>query len=172
MTTPHRPGWHVADRIGATASLLCAVHCAALPFVLALLPLVGLGFLAGHVFERVFVLCAATLAAIVLVRGYRHHRTRWPLALALPGIALLVAGVCVDIDVALVLHTVMVVAGGTLVATGHLLNLRLSRARRGARCTHFGRSARPLLPCTSRARLVLPPERPAFILTGGNDGQR
>jgi hypothetical protein len=29
----------VVDRAGATASLLCAVHCALLPFVLALLPL-------------------------------------------------------------------------------------------------------------------------------------
>ena len=29
--------WHVADRIGAGASFLCAIHCALLPFVLALL---------------------------------------------------------------------------------------------------------------------------------------
>src|SRR5690348_9850344 len=31
----------LVDRVGATASLLCAVHCALLPFVLALLPLIG-----------------------------------------------------------------------------------------------------------------------------------
>ena len=35
--------WHVADRVGATASFLCAIHCALLPFVLTLLPLLGLG---------------------------------------------------------------------------------------------------------------------------------
>ena len=64
-----------ADRFGMAASFLCAVHCALLPFVLALLPVIGLGFLADHRFERGFVLFAASLAAIVLVTGFRrHHR--------------------------------------------------------------------------------------------------
>ncbi len=120
-------GWHVADRVGATASLLCAVHCAALPFVLAALPLLGLSFLAGHTFERVFVLCAASLAAVALVAGYRRHRRRAALALAIPGLALLVIGVCIDLDKALTAHAIMVTIGGTLLACAHLVNLRCSR---------------------------------------------
>ena len=36
----------LADRFGATASFLCAVHCALLPLVIAALPAIGLGFLA------------------------------------------------------------------------------------------------------------------------------
>ncbi|HXD83673.1 MAG TPA: MerC domain-containing protein, partial [Rudaea sp.] len=52
---PDRALAHAADRLGAAASLLCAVHCAALPFVLALLPALGLGFLANHGFERAFI---------------------------------------------------------------------------------------------------------------------
>ncbi|HET6587409.1 MAG TPA: MerC domain-containing protein [Oleiagrimonas sp.] len=128
-TTPHR-WWHLADRVGATASFLCAVHCAVLPFVLALLPLLGLGFLAGHVFERVFVLCAATLAGVVLMAGYRRHLRRAPLMLAVPGLVLLVAGVCVDLDKDLLAHAVMVTTGGTLLACAHLVNLRFSRTRR------------------------------------------
>lgn len=127
--TRSRHWWNIADRIGATASFLCAVHCALLPFVLALLPLLGLGFLAGHTFERVFVLCAATLASLALVSGYRRHHRRTPLLLALPGVLLLVAGVCVDLDRALMVHTIMVTTGGTLVACAHLFNLRLSRGR-------------------------------------------
>lgn len=127
-TIPHR-WWHIADRVGAAASLLCAVHCAVLPFVLALLPLLGLGFLEGHTFERVFVLCAATLASVALVVGYRRHHRRGPLLLALPGLCLLVAGVCVDLDTALVAHAVMVTIGGTLLACAHLVNLRFSRVR-------------------------------------------
>ncbi|HET7267522.1 MAG TPA: MerC domain-containing protein [Oleiagrimonas sp.] len=139
-TAHSHKAWHAADRAGATASLLCAVHCAALPFVLALLPLLGLGFLAGHAFERGFVLFAATLAGVVLVRGYRTHRRRAPLLAAIPGLALLVAGVCVDLDAAVVAHTLMVTAGGTLVACAHLVNLRCSRAGQGvpavAPCLH------------------------------------
>lgn len=121
-----RRWWHVADRVGATASMLCALHCAALPFVLALLPLLGLSFLAGHAFERGFVLGAAALAGIVLVRGWRRHRRNMPLALAVPGLLLLVAGVCVDLDTAVTAHTIMVVSGGLLVSAAHLFNLRLS----------------------------------------------
>lgn len=132
--------WHAADRAGATASLLCAVHCAALPFVLALLPLLGLGFLAGHAFERGFVLFAATLAGVALLRGYRSHRRVLPLAMAMPGLVLLVAGVCIDLNAAVLAHTVMVTAGGTLVAVAHLFNLRFSRAEQGVKaaapCLH------------------------------------
>lgn len=54
----------LADRVGATASLLCAVHCAVLPFVLAVLPALSLSFLADHRFERVFIACASGLAAL------------------------------------------------------------------------------------------------------------
>lgn len=118
--------WHSADRLGAIASSLCAVHCAVLPFVIVVLPLLGLGFLAGHAFERGFVLFAALLAAVVLISGWRRHRRRLSLCLALPGLLLLVSGVCVDLDTAVTVHTVLVVTGGLLVACGHLTNLRFS----------------------------------------------
>lgn len=130
INTPRHPhGWHIADRVGATASLLCAVHCAVLPFVLALLPLLGLEFLAGHAFEQGFVLFASILASVALLRGHRRHRRRLPLGLALPGVVLLVTGVCVDIGTDAAAHTVMVVVGGTLVACAHLANLCHSRTR-------------------------------------------
>lgn len=134
----HRRWWHIADRVGATASFLCAVHCALLPFVLALLPLLGLEFLANHAFERGFVLFAATLATLTLVGGYRRHRQRLPLMLVAPGLALLVSGVAVDLDTRTALHSVLVTCGGLLVALAHVVNLRLSRRphRHGPECVH------------------------------------
>lgn len=117
--------WHVADRVGALASFLCAIHCALLPFVLALLPLVGLEFLADHRFERIFVLCACVLAALVLVRGYRRHRSLLPLRMAVPGLALLLMGIAfIDIG-APILHSVLVTCGGLLLAAAHFVNLRM-----------------------------------------------
>src|SRR5215472_12124110 len=86
-----------ADRIGATASLICALHCAALPFVLAVLPTLGLGFLADHLFERIFIACASALAITMLLRGYRHHHDRRALTLLAPGLVLLwIGGFLVD----------------------------------------------------------------------------
>lgn len=126
----------LVDRVGATASMLCAVHCALLPFVLALLPLIGLEFLAGHTFERIFVSCAAVLACASLVTAYRRHRRPHALFLMVPGIALLVIGVAVNLDVHVLVHTTCVVTGGLLVASAHVVNLVLAHRHHHATCAH------------------------------------
>lgn len=127
MVTPQSQSrwWHFADRLGASASFLCAVHCALLPFVIALLPLLGLEFLADHRVERIFVLCAAMLASMTLLTGYRRHRRRLPLMLMLPGLTLMLAGIAVDLDTQIALHSVLVTCGGCLLATAHVINLRV-----------------------------------------------
>ena len=119
--------WNRADRLGAAASFLCAIHCIALPFVLAALPLMGLGFLAGHTFERIFVSFAAALALFSLINGYRRHRRPQSLALAGAGLLLLVFGVTLAESFSLALHSTLVAIGGLLVAAGHFVNLRIDR---------------------------------------------
>ncbi|MCP1375726.1 MerC domain-containing protein [Dyella lutea] len=131
--------WHVADRIGATASFLCAIHCAALPFLLAILPLVGLEFLASHAFERGFVMFASALALFSLGRGYRRHRVPQPLTFALPGLTLLLLGVTLAEGYSIVVHSVLVTIGGLLLAFSHFLNLRADRLNghiHGPTCVH------------------------------------
>jgi hypothetical protein len=116
------------DRLGATASFLCAIHCATLPLVVAILPALGLGFLASHGFERAFVACAAALALGSLAAGFRHHRRWRAFAVLLPGLALMCAGIIADAAAQPVLHAALVVTGGLLVAGAHLANLRLAHA--------------------------------------------
>jgi hypothetical protein len=116
--------WRIADRIGATASFLCAIHCALLPFVLALLPFVGLEFLADPRFERGFVLFACALALVALIRGFRRHQQPLPLLLAIPGLVLLLLGVTYAEGYSLILHSVLVTCGGLLLACAHFVNLR------------------------------------------------
>jgi hypothetical protein len=133
--------WRVADRVGATASFLCAIHCALLPFVLALLPFFGLEFLADHRFERGFVLFACVLALVALIRGFRRHQRPLPLMLAIPGLALLVFGVTVAQNYSIVLHSIMVASGGLLLASAHFVNLRrdnrIGQAHvHGPQCAH------------------------------------
>ncbi len=127
----------LADRFGATASFLCAVHCALLPLVIAALPALGLAFLANHRFERGFIAFASVLALTTLVVGFRrHHRFRafWFLV---PGILLLAAGIIVDFDQVPTTHAVLVSLGGTLVAISHLTNLRLAHGHvHDAACEH------------------------------------
>jgi hypothetical protein len=129
---------HFADRLGATASFLCAVHCAALPFVLALLPALGLGFLADHGFERGFIVCASLLALGTLIYGYRRHRTGRAFVFLLPGLALLWAGGFVfDAHAGFGWHSLLVALGGSSIALAHLTNLRLVHGHeKGECCDH------------------------------------
>ncbi|UPG91835.1 MerC domain-containing protein [Luteibacter aegosomaticola] len=143
IVTPEtrRRWWHAADRLGATASFLCAIHCALLPFVIAALPLLGLSFLANHRFEEIFVSCACVLAMAALVSGYRRHRRRLPFAFAVPGLLLLVLGVTFLHSDSLLIHSVLVTIGGLLVATAHFINLRVDHSGHaghihGPTCAH------------------------------------
>ena len=74
------------DRLGATGSLLCALHCALLPVVIALLPSIGLAGFLGERIEVAFVLFASAVGLYSLVSGYRRHRLWQALALMLPGL--------------------------------------------------------------------------------------
>jgi hypothetical protein len=126
-----------ADRFGATASFLCAVHCALLPIVIASLPAIGLSFLANHRFERGFIAFASALALTMLIVGFRRHRQFRAFWFLVPGILLLAAGVIVDFEDNAAAHAVLVAMGGTLVAVSHLTNLRLAHGHvHDAACEH------------------------------------
>ena len=129
---------HLADRVGAIASFLCALHCAALPFVLALLPALGLGFLADHGFERGFIVCASGLALATLVYGYRRHHASRAFVFLLPGLALLwLGGFVFDLHGGFGWHSVLVACGGSCIALAHLTNLRLVHGHeQGTCCEH------------------------------------
>lgn len=123
------------DRVGAVASFVCAVHCALLPIVFGVLPALGLGFLADHRIERVFVLFAIALATTSLAFGLRRHGSWRAFWFLIPGIVLLVAGLLIGASHADTLHAVLVSLGGTLVALSHLVNLRLNHVH-GPDCRH------------------------------------
>jgi hypothetical protein len=126
-----------ADRFGATASFLCAIHCAALPLVIAVLPALGLSFLADHRFEHAFIAFACTLALTTLILGFRRHQRFRAFWFLLPGIALLAAGIVFDFEQTTYLHATLVALGGTLVALAHLTNLRLAHGHvHNASCGH------------------------------------
>lgn len=79
------------DRLGIVASLGCAVHCLAAPFLLLLLP--TLGSVWSHPAAH-WVLAALVLplAGIVVWRGYRLHRKRLALIAMGLGAAFIIAG--------------------------------------------------------------------------------
>ena len=118
------------DRLGAAGSLLCALHCALLPIVIALLPTLGIALWKGDGFEQAFVVFATLLGMVTLVLGYRRHRVGRALALLVPGLAVLWLGLLADaLHAQPLAHAVTMTIGGTLVGLAHLANLRLSDAQ-------------------------------------------
>jgi hypothetical protein len=113
------------DRAGATASLVCAIHCALMPLALTLLPLFGLAFLADERLEWTLVGASALLGITSLCLGYREHRSRRALAVLAAGLGLLAAGRIAESHQTGMWGAVAAVMGGILVATSHLINRRL-----------------------------------------------
>ena len=138
MPKARRHSFHFADRFGFAASLLCAIHCAALPVLLALLPSLGIGIWLGEGFEQAFVVFATLLGLFTVIWGYRRHRAVRALWLLLPGLAVLWIGVLyAPLHHALVPHAVAMTLGGTLVGLAHLANLRLNHGHvHDATCAH------------------------------------
>jgi len=126
------------DRFGATGSLLCAVHCAVLPLLLALAPSLGLSVWLGDGVEQVVVVFVTLLGLFSLVLGYRRHRAWRALGLLVPGLALLWSGLLyAPLHHSLVPHAVVMTLGGTLVGIAHLVNLRLNHGHvHDASCAH------------------------------------
>jgi hypothetical protein len=126
------------DRLGATGSLLCAIHCALLPILIALLPSLGIAVWLGEGFEQGFVVFASLFGLAVLAWSYRRHRTLRALALLVPGlVALWTAVLFPPLHHSLVPHAVAMTFGGTLVGLAHLANLRLNHGHvHDASCVH------------------------------------
>ena len=141
------------DNVGTAASFICAVHCALLPLVGTLLPLVGLSFLASEPVEWLLLLSAG-FGTASLCLGFKEHRNRRVFAVLAIGIAFLLAGRVFhnlpmlagehahhghdhahthegfDLSIAL-----MILGGMTMIAA-HLFNQNLCKACRKCSDTH------------------------------------
>lgn len=128
----------VLDRIGAIGSLLCAIHCALLPLVIAVLPSLGVAAWLGSSFEEAFVLFATALGLFSMAWGYRRHRAVQALSLLIPGLAVLWVGVLYQpLHESVIPHAIAMTFGGTLVGLAHLANLRLNHGHvHDASCAH------------------------------------
>ena len=81
----------LSDRIGIFASILCAVHCLATPFILLFAPVFG-GIWAHPASHWGVALFVVPLAGFTMVKGYRMHRRKWVIACGFSGILLIVSG--------------------------------------------------------------------------------
>ena len=75
------------DWLGIVASVGCAIHCAAMPFVFAYLPALGLSFLADEAFHKWMALVCFLIAIIAFIPGIRKHGNWIPVSIGAVGLA-------------------------------------------------------------------------------------
>ncbi len=108
------------DRAGMLLSSLCAVHCVLGIAIVAGLGLGG-GLLLDPIIHRVGLLFATLIAGVAIGIGALQHRRAAPFVVAMVGLSFMGGGLAVDHGVE---EAVLTIIGVTLVAAGHLLNLR------------------------------------------------
>ncbi len=121
------------DFLGFAASFLCAIHCAALPIILAFSALSGLSFLANHTIEFVFVGVSLVLAAWSLYPSFKNkHHSKEPLVIAAIGFAVLFGArflPCGSWE-----GHITTAIGGLLIAISHFRNWRLVKKHDNSVC--------------------------------------
>ncbi|MBI4750332.1 MAG: MerC domain-containing protein [Acidobacteria bacterium] len=121
MHRPARPEVIRLDLVGFSASFLCAIHCAALPLLLSILPSLGLAWIGSHYFGYGMVAFSAFMAWLALRRGLGIHNQWWPIVLSVVGFSALVIGEVLLEDFESV-HPWVMASGGFIVAGSHVLN--------------------------------------------------
>lgn len=136
------------DLIGFSASTICAVHCALMPFILVSLPLIGMEFLANPMVELFFV-CTSILIGIFTFRhGYfNHHHRIYPFALFITGLALIFSGHYffhghsheetlsgISGFNSEILFLFIAPLGAVMIGTAHFINRKLSKTKAEVKC--------------------------------------
>ncbi len=112
------------DRLGMTASTLCAIHCALVPIFLTTLPLLGLDFLANEWVELTMIGISVVLGVLSLSMSYKkQHRKLLPFFVLTAGFALIFTGHFSGMKS---LEPILLPLGGFIVAAAHLVNWRLN----------------------------------------------
>jgi hypothetical protein len=108
------------DRMGVTLSCLCAVHCVATVVAVAMLGIGG-GFLLNPAIHRVGIALAMLIAGVAIGLGSLRHRRRAPFVFAMTGLSFMGGGLAVPHGIH---EAVLTIIGVSLLAVGHVLNVR------------------------------------------------
>jgi hypothetical protein len=107
------------DKIGISASVICAIHCAFVPVLMTMLPLVGIGFLAKSGVESIMIVLSILIAGISLGSSYKLHQKHLPLVLLMIGVILIAIG---HLFLPENLERFILPIGGLTVAAAHYFN--------------------------------------------------
>lgn len=130
MTTPA-----ILDKGAITLSLVCAIHCLALPLLAVLSPAAMGYFITDEAFHTWLAFIVIPFSLVALTMGCRHHKSK---TIALFGLS----GMLILLLTALFGHDVLgesgekiaTVVGAALIALAHFRNYRLCQEHQNCKC--------------------------------------
>ena len=125
----------VVDKAAIGLSLLCAVHCLALPLAIALLPSLAAVGLADEAFHTWIVLAVIPLSTFALTLGCKKHRQMGVLYTGLLGLSFLCLTPLLGHELlGEAGEKILTLAGAGLIAASHINNFKLCQKGRACGC--------------------------------------
>ncbi len=125
----------ITDKLAIGLSLMCAIHCLALPLLLAFLPSMVALQLDNEAFHLWMVIAVLPTSIYALTLGCKQHKRYQLLILGAIGLTLLVMALMLGEErIGEVGEKVLTVLGAGFVAIGHGLNYRLCREKKHKNC--------------------------------------
>lgn len=110
------------DKLGASLSFACALHCALQPVLLVALPFLGLGFLMNEQLETAFLVFSVILASYSVLSGVKHHGQKQVLPVLAFGVLCIVTSRLWE-----AYEPALAISGALGIVWAHLLNLQLHK---------------------------------------------
>jgi len=127
-TTRDSPFRQIADAVGVTGSMLCALHCLIVPITLVFGQIGPLSMVEDEFYHRALLFVVVPAAVLALGIGCRSHRDRWVLLLGLAGLLTLTAALTTLHDLAGESgERAAALLASALLVTAHVRNFRLCR---------------------------------------------
>lgn len=110
------------DKLGFWVSMVCGVHCVAMPIILGVLPFTGSGETIHHSIELTVLLTSFIVGLYALITGYFKHKKIGPAAIMMLGFAILILAHAMHVES---LEMILMPLGACGLAIAHLRNHRL-----------------------------------------------
>lgn len=123
------------DKISISLSILCVVHCLALPLILVFMPsTLGL-LLEGEAFHLFMIFVVLPISAYALTMGCQKHKNKQLVVAGAAGLAFLIAGIALEHVVGEFGEKALTLIGASILALVHFKNYRLCKK---VDCSHCG----------------------------------
>jgi hypothetical protein len=109
---------HSLNKVGLWLSVLCTIHCLAMPFLMTALPFLGKSFLSEK--SEIYLIGASAILAIyLLIKDYLNHQNSLPLRLLSVALCFNFTGLFLAKGIYEILFNVL---GALLMASAYYIN--------------------------------------------------